>query len=1009
MPSFNELNTVEYSIIHKLTGVNLNSNGNGKVHEPAATYGAVPGAAASAGTCQWRYVPANHLKRKETDVLLEADVKDALIRLNPSIAAQPSRADEVIYKLRNILLAVHEVGLVGANEEFAKWVRGEKSMPFGNDGQHVTVRLLDFQDLTHNDYIATNQFHIRTGTETKIPDVVLFVNGIPLVVGEAKTPVRPAVTWLDGAYEVHEVYENAVTPLFVPNVLSFATEGKEFFYGAVRTPLEFWCPWRLEAADGVPADELAQAVGMKEVGKQLCSLLNPATLLDMLANFTLYATNSKKKKMKVVARYQQYEGANAIVDRVVDGTIRKGLLWHFQGSGKSLLMVFAAQKLRRLAALKSPTILIVVDRQDLDQQISGTFLSAEVANVVPADSIQDLRDKLAKDTRKVIITTIQKFQDAPQNLNLRDNIIVLCDEAHRTQEGDLGVYMREALPNAFFFGLTGTPINKRDQNTFATFGSETDEGGYLSRYTFQESIADKQTLELHFEPRLPEVHVDKEKLDAAFAELAERANLSEADQNTLSKRAANLIEFQKAPQRVHAIAEDIVQHFQTHVEPHGFKAMIVTPDRYACVQYKEELDKLLSPEASAVVISTTANDPDAFKKQWAMNSDQQEKLLNKFKDPKHPLQFLIVTAKLLTGFDAPVLQTMYLDKSLKDHTLLQAICRTNRLFPNKGFGRIVDYFGSFDDTAKALAFDEKTMQNVVTSMAEYKVMLPSLLAKALSHFPGVDRTLVGFEGLEAAQDCIDTNEKRDAFAIDYGALSKIWEALSPDPFLSPYRVDYKWLSQVYDSVRPAASDNGRLLWFALGAETTRLIHEHVHVSGVHDDMEEMVLNADVIDDLMNAKDPKKAKKLAKLIAGRLGRHSSPEFLALSERLEKVRARAEQGLISSIEFIKELCQLATETLQAEKNVEAPVAEQQNAKSALTELFLEIRTDKTPAIVERIVTDIDEIVRKVRFPSWQTTEAGKKLVRSELRKALLKYQLHKDHELFEKAYQYVEQYY
>jgi type I restriction enzyme R subunit len=1006
--SFNELNTVEYYIVRQLTGTNLNDKS--KVQEPAATYSAPPSPAGTAP--RWRYVPGSGLRRKETDVLVEADLKEALIRLNPSIAAQPSRADEVIYKLRAILQVVHEVGLVGANEEFAKWLRGEKSMAFGKDGKHETIRLLEFRaDHLHlNDFIATNQFHIRTGTETKIPDVVLLVNGIPLVIGEAKTPVRPAVSWVDGAHEIHDVYENAVTPLFVPNVLSFATEGKEFFYGAVRTPLEFWCPWRIEAADGAPKDELLHAVGMKEVGKQLSSLLNPATLLDMLANFNLYATDNKKRKIKVVARYQQYEGANAIIDRVVDGTVRKGLIWHFQGSGKSLLMVFAAQKLRRLAALKSPTVLIVVDRQDLDNQIGGTFNAAEVANVERADSIVDLQTKLAQDTRKVIITTIQKFEKAPANLNLRDNIIVLCDEAHRTQEGDLGIYMREALPNAFLFGLTGTPINRRDQNTFATFGSETDAGGYLSRYTFQESLQDKQTLELHFEPRLPEVHLDKKKLDEAFAELAARANLSEADQNTLSKRAANLNEFLKAPKRVKAIVADIVQHFHLHVQSHGFKAMIVTPDRDACVLYKEELDLLLPPEASAVVISTTSNDTKEFKKLWALDTDQQEKLLTKYKDPKHPLKVLIVTAKLLTGFDAPVLQTMYLDKSLKDHTLLQAICRTNRLFPNKTFGRIVDYFGVFDDTAKALAFDEETMANVVTSMAEYRAALPALMKKALAHFPGVDRTVVGFEGLEDAQDCLDTNEKRDAFALDYVALGKNWEALSPDPVLTPYRVDYRWLSQVYQSVRPAASDNGRLLWFALGAETTKLIHEHVNVSGVHVDMEELVLNADVIDELMNGKDPHKAKKLAKIVAGRLGNLAgNPEYVALSERLDKVRERAEKGLISSIEFIKELCQIAKETLQAEKNSEVPPPEQKTAKSALTDLFLELRTDKTPAIVERLVTDVDEIVRKVRFPSWQTTEAGKKLVRSELRKTLLKYQLHKDHDLFEKAYAYIEEYY
>jgi type I restriction enzyme R subunit len=293
-------------------------------------------------------------------------------------------------------------------------------------------------------------------------------------------------------------------------------------------------------------------------------------------------------------------------------------------------------------------------------------------------------------------------------MNKRDNIIVMVDEAHRTQEGDLGRKMRKALPNAFLFGLTGTPINKADKNTFWAFGAEEDSAGYMSRYTFQESIRDNATLPLHFEPRLPDYHIDKENLDIAFKEMAN--DLSEDDRNKLSQKAANMAVFLKSPERVKIIVADIVEHFKSHVEPEGLKAMIVTPDRAACVQYKEALDELINPEASAVVISTTANDDFDFKQKWSMDKDSQEKVVEKFNDADSPLKFLIVTAKLLTGFDAPILQTMYLDKSLKDHTLLQAICRTNRLFPNKTFGRIVDYFGVFDDTAKALAFDEESVK-----------------------------------------------------------------------------------------------------------------------------------------------------------------------------------------------------------------------------------------------------------------------------------------------------------
>jgi type I restriction enzyme, R subunit len=986
--SFTELNSVEHFIIERLAGVNLNQ---------------VKGGTASvADSAKWRYVQSELLARDITDVLLEKNLKDTLCRLNPDIAANPLYADEVVRKLRAILITVNNVGLVRANEEFATWLRGEKSMPFGNEGRHVAVKLIDFETIGNNEFLITNQLHVHA-RETKIPDIVLFINGIPVVVGEAKTPVRPAVSWFDAAHDIHQIYENAIPSFFVPNLFSFATEGRALFIGSVRMPLELWSPWRLQNEK----DELEKFAGLGDVGKQLTHLLDPATVLDILQYFTVYATNSKRKKIKVVCRYQQYEGANAIVERVKGGTIKKGLIWHFQGSGKSLLMLFAAQKLRREVALKNPTVLIVVDRVDLDTQITATFNTAEIPNTITADSMGELRDLLEQDTRKIIITTIHKFKDAYPDLNKRDNIILMVDEAHRTQEGDLGRTMRSALPNAFLFGLTGTPINKADKNTFWAFGAEQDAGGYMSRYTFQESLRDRATLQLHFEPRLPNYHIDKENLDIAFNELAHELN--EEDRNLLSKKAANMAVFLKSPERVSTIIKDIVQHFRQRVEPEGFKAMIVAPDRFACVQYKEELDKFFPTDASEVVISTSASDTFEFKEKWGKDKDAQEKVIEAFNSPESSLQFLIVTAKLLTGFDAPILQTMYLDKSLKDHTLLQAICRTNRLFPNKTFGRVVDYFGVFDDTAKSLAFDEQSVLAVITNLQELRDKLPEAISSCVNHFPYVDRTIEGFEGLQQAQDCIDSDAKRDAFAKDFSVLSKLWNALSPDTILDAYQKDYRWLSQVYTSVKPSIDDNGRLLWHALGAQTTKLIHEHIHVSGINTEMEEVVLDADLIDELVTKGDSKEAERVVKILVGRFASHgSNPIFKRLSERLEDIRTRAEQGLITSIEFIKELCIIATETLQAEKQVE-PIEQIESAKTALTELFLEMKTDKTPAIVERIVSDIDEIVKYVRFEGWQNTVQGERDVQKALRKTLLKYQLHKEEELFNKAYEYIKEYY
>ena len=993
MSTFNELNSVEYFIIRQLTGINLNNVQHGKVKEEELPYG---------DNAKWKYIQPELLQREITDVFLERELKESLIRLNPAIKSNPDRAEEVIFKLRAILIAVGNVGLVRANEEFAKWLRGEISMPIGKNNEHVNIRLIDFEQIANNSFLLTNQFKIRA-RETKIPDIVMFVNGIPLVVGEAKTPVRPAVSWLDGAHDIHVIYENAVPQLFVPNVFSFATEGKELFIGGVRTPLEFWSPWRLEDEK----DELHYFAGLQDISKQITHLLKPSTLLDILQYFTVYATNSKKKKIKLVCRYQQYEGVNAIVERVKEGKIKKGLIWHFQGSGKSLLMLFAAQKMRKQQELGNPTVIIMVDRIDLDTQITATFNTAEVPNMVTTDNIKELHDLLEKDTRKIIITMIHKFKDAYPDMNKRENIIVMVDEAHRTQEGDLGRKMRSALPNAFLFGLTGTPINKADKNTFWAFGADEDKSGYLSRYTFQDSIRDNATLPLHFEPHLPDYHIDKESLDIAFKEMAN--DLSEEDRNKLSQKAAKMAVFLKSPERVKTIVQDIVEHFQKHVEPEGFKALIVTPDRHACVQYKEELDKLFSPESSTVVISTSANDDLEFKQKFALDRDRHEKVIEKYNNSDSPLKFLIVTAKLLTGFDSPILQTMYLDKSLKDHTLLQAICRTNRLFPNKTFGRIVDYFGVFDDTASALSFDEESVKKVISNLQELKDKLPEQMTLCLSHFAGLDRTVEGFEGLQAAQDCISSNDKRDAFAKDFSLLSKLWEALSPDDVLKNYQKDYKWLSQVYISVKPGSDDNGRLLWHALGAQTTALIHEHIHVAGINHDMKEMVLDADVIDNLMNKKDPKDADKIIKILSGRLDKNKgNPVFRKLSERLEALRDKAEKGLINSIEFIKQLCEIAKETLQAEKQ-QANGEQQKSAKAVLTELFLELKTDKTPAIVKRIVNDIDEIVRLVRFDGWQNTIPGEREVQKYLRKTLLKYQLHKDEELFMKSYEYIKEYY
>ena len=971
MAKFNEDNTIE-----KLVLSSLNNNG-------------------------WKYIPAEELPRAYSDVMVEPMVKAALIRLNPEIAAEPSRADEVIYKLRTLILTVQPHDLVTQNELFKKLVFEENSFPFGKDGRMIPIRFfgtLKKEDLALNEYVVTNQWVYPKKEDGKRLDIVLLINGFPVAIGELKTPVRNAITWLDGANDI-AAYEKSIPQMFVTNVFNFATEGKCYRYGSVNMPVNMWGPWH------TPAHKTEG--GLADVKISMEDMIIPERVMDIFQFFTMFATDKKYRKYKIICRYQQFEGANLIVDRVVAGYPKKGLIWHFQGSGKSLLMVFAAQKLRMIPELKNPTVVIVDDRIDLETQITATFNASDIPNLESASTKEKLVEFFRGDMRKILITTIFKFGEVDCELNPRDNIIVMVDEAHRTQEGDLGEKMRMALPNAFFFGLTGTPINRTDKNTFHTFGAVEDKTGYMSRYSFSDSIRDKATLPLHFEPVPVDLHVDQDKLDAAFEHLTQ--GLSDSERAELSARV-NMKAIMYNPARIRKVCEHIAKHFREKIEPNGYKGQVVCYDRECCLMYKQVLDELLGPDATTIVMDTNNDKEDRYKA-FRRDRDAEAKLLDYFRDPNSPLKLVIVTAKLLTGFDAPILQAMYLDKPMKDHNLLQAICRTNRTYDSgKSHGLIVDYIGIFDNVARALDFDENSMRRIITNIDEIKKQLPALLKKCLSFFMGVDRTVEGWEGLLAAQECLPTNKEKDAFAADYRVLNRAWDALSPDAFLRPYKEDYQWLSRVYESVKPT-DGRGGLIWASLGAKTIELIHESVTVGAIHEDEEILAMDADLIDEFIEKqKDLRKATKKVEInLVAKILKHSNePKFIKLGEKLEALREKHEQGLITSIEFLKLLLELAKEAAQAEKEV-GPEAELDKGVAALTELFNGLKNRATPVIVERVVADIDSIVKLVRFDGWQSTTSGKQEVKKALRSIVwIKYKI-KDKDVFDKAYSYIEQYY
>ena len=904
---------------------------------------------------RWTFVPSDKLKREYSDVINEEDLADSLVRINPSISRNPSYADEVISKLRVIVSASIGEGIVSANERFMSWLHGEQSMPFGRNGEHVTIRLIDYDVPENNRFVVTHQlmYPLHSKDGGKRFDLVLYVNGIPLVVGECKTPTRPSISWIDGALDMEEYEKSDASPFFTPNALVFATEGKHFRYGGIGMKAEFWGPWNLGGIE--------ENGTLCSVSASVESLFDRTMFLDILKNYMLFANDDSHRRVKIVPRYQQVEGANAIVDRVREGHPKKGLIWHFQGSGKSLLMVFAAQKLRIDPALKNPTVIVVVDRVELDSQISGTFAVSDIPNTCNIDSIKALSDALAGDMRKIIITTIHKFKDMPSNLNTRGNIVVMVDEAHRTQYGNLGVQMRAGLPNAFFFGLTGTPINKTSKNTFDLFGSDGDEGGYLSKYSFSDSIRDKATLPLSFEPVDVKLHVDQEAINEEFEQMAE--DLDDEEKEALKKRASNIKTLITAPERLHDVCAHIANHFKTKVEPNGFKAMVVTYDRECCVLYYRELLKYFQPENLQIVMHTASKN-DEFK-EFRLSKDEERKVRERFKDPKDPLKILIVTSRLITGFDAKILQTMYLDKPLKEHTLLQAICRTNREALNYGEGN-----------------------KVIVNMDELKIQLPILMNNCLSYFEGIDRSKVEFRSLEQAQERLKDADMKDRFGSEYLMLHRLWEAVSPDPMLRDYTSDYKWLSAVYNSLRPARPI-GKMVWQSLGKKTIELIHSNIEVSSV-EDLESLVVDPNTLKKIIDERgtEPVAREVEVKLVA-RLARHpKDPEFIDLGRRLEELRMAHELNRVNSIEFLDE---------------------QARAKAALTQLFNEVRNENTPVAVERIVAEIDGVVKEVRFPGWQDTIEGRRNVRQSIRRIVwVKYKI-KDEEVISRAYRYVEMYY
>ena len=976
----------------------------------------------------WTFVEGESLPRELDTVLMEGQVTDALLRLNPAIAEKPERVNEVVPKLRAVLLSVVNDGLLTANEEMVAWLCGRRTIRFSETEDYVPIRLVDFDDPRSNDLIVSTEVVFPSKKDGRRYDMVLFVNGFPLVVGETKTPVSRSKSWLDGANDIHVTYEVQTPAFFVPNVLNFSSEGKELRYGAAGQPPETWMPW-FKTTDDLLLPGLSSVMRSAEL------LLTPEMVSDILRSFTMFSRRSSTSGgylMKIIPRYPQVEAVDAIVERVLETDRRQGLIWHHQGSGKTLLMAFAAAKLRLRMDLDAPTILVVLDRLELIEQLTSEFASVGIPTLKVAET-RDLLQKMLKDDRRgVIVTTIFRFKDAGL-LNDRSNIVVMVDEAHRTQEGRLGLDMREALPNAKFIGLTGTPISTTDHNTWAAFGDPDDPEGILNHYSVERSIADGATVPIHVETRLVDFHIDQAAIDEAFAELAAAEDLDEREAGILARRASRVDQIMKAEGRVEAVSRDMVDHYHKKIAPLGLKAQVVVFDRALCVAYYDAITALLEEgEEATVVMTTVKGDPQEWDR-WNIDRDEESKTKDRFRDVDNPLKILIVTAKLLVGFDAAIDGVMYLDKPLRAHTLFQAVCRTNRRWTNphtgqeKLYGLVVDYVGMGEELAKAVAVKDTAQRKAMPAEVDDLVaLLGEYIGICMGRFEGVDRKVSGFDQLYQAQERLKEQAERDAFAADFVRAEGLFEFLWPDTALKPIEGDYKWLARIYKSIVPTDAPD-KLLWQRLGAKTADLINEHVTDFVVdRRGLETVAIDAEVFEALRQLNlfpegpgdgetpEPPTIEEVLGHLEDRLkrklaGPNVHPVWKNLSERLEALRQSRIDSAEASVEFLKMILQIAADLVAAERaEVEGTLDEIKIIdpdKGALTQILEEYAPEGTPVIIETVVERIDEIVRPVRGTGWQESQPGDRTVRQELRKVLRANGLPPQGEVFDRAYEYI----
>ncbi len=671
------------------------------------------------------------------EVILAGRLREAVARLNPDLP--PSALEDAA---RRVLVS-DSPSLLEENRRLHRLlVEGVKVEYRDTDGRivYTQARLIDYQDVRNNDFWVVDQFTVVEGEYQRRPDVVVFVNGLPLAVVELKNPSAELAT-LSTAFHQLQTYKRQIPSLFRTNAALVITDGLMARVGSLTANEERFMPWRTTDGSSILPK------GMPEADTLIEGVFEPTRFLELIRDFTVFL-DTGAGAVKILAGYHQFHAVKHAVEQTVmatapEGDRRVGVIWHTQGSGKSLLMAFYAGQLVRHPHLQNPTIVVITDRNDLDDQLFGTFAgSRELIRQSPvqAESREELRSALQRASGGVVFTTIQKF--APLSgetsfpvLTERRNVVVIADEAHRSQYGfkarveqntgeisyGFAKHLRDALPYASFIGFTGTPIEKDDVNTPAVFGE------YIDVYDISRAVDDGATVPIYYESRLARIELpedQKPRIDAEIAELTEDEALTEAER--LKSKWSTVEALVGAEKRLRMVAEDLVQHFEDRVQVMGGKAMVVAMSRRICVALYDEITRLRPDWHSdhdqagliKVVMTGSASDPLSWQPHIG-NKARRDLIAGRAKDPNDPLQLVIVRDMWLTGFDAPAMHTMYVDKPMRGHGLMQAIARVNRVFRDKPGGLVVDYIGIAQNLKEALSqYSNSDQQNAGIDKAE---------------------------------------------------------------------------------------------------------------------------------------------------------------------------------------------------------------------------------------------------------------------------------------------------